>query len=271
MTSHAPPAEKRLKINAWPIVALLAAVAAAVLLPTQALRMADLVGYAVCHRIPDRSFFVQGIQLPLCARDTGMFSAALLGLLSFAVIRPERVALFPRRPHLYALAAFAAAWALDGFNSYMLLARGEPLLYMPQNWLRLVTGAFMGAAVSSFVVPLFNSAVWRPDLSASRPSVASWREVALLAGVALAVIAVVLWRPDFLYGPIALVSVLGVLLLLTVVNALLVLLLMKKESRIQRWTEMALPLMAGLMFTFTEIMAIALLRAWLTQELGLPF
>ena len=38
---------------------------------------ANVVGYAVCHRIPDRSFIIGGAQLPLCARDTGMFTAAL--------------------------------------------------------------------------------------------------------------------------------------------------------------------------------------------------
>ncbi len=33
---------------------------------------ADAVGYAVCHRIADRSFHVDGVQLPLCVRCTGM-------------------------------------------------------------------------------------------------------------------------------------------------------------------------------------------------------
>ena len=200
-----------------------------------------------------------------------MFTATLLGVLSFIMFQPKRVSQSPQRPYLYVLAAFAAAWAFDGLNSYLLLARGEPFLYQPQNWLRLTTGALMGVALSAFVVPLFNSAVWRPELVDNSPSVTSWRDVARLACVAALVIAVVLWRPDFLYGPIAVVSTLGVLLLLMVVNALLVLLLMRKEARIERWSQLALPLVAGAFFTATEIMAIVLLRSWLTQVLGLPF
>jgi hypothetical protein len=33
------------------------------------------------------------------------------------------------------------AWAFDGLNSYFLLATGREMLYAPQNWLRLATGA----------------------------------------------------------------------------------------------------------------------------------
>ncbi|MCS7060762.1 MAG: DUF2085 domain-containing protein [Anaerolineae bacterium] len=255
----------------WPIYALLIVIAVAALLPAPVTRAFDLVGYAVCHRIPDRSFFVAGVQLPLCARDTGMFSAALLGVLSFILVQPKRVNQFPARPYVLVLGGFFAAWAFDGLNSYLLLARGEVFLYTPQNWLRLVTGALMGAALSSFVVPLFNAAVWRPDLSTAQPSVSSWRDMGRLVAVAGIVIGVVLWQPPFLYGPIAAISSLGVIVLLVIVNALLVILLMRREGRIERWSEMTLPLTAGAFFTLTEILVIVLVRAALTEALGLPF
>ena len=255
----------------WPVFGLIAIAIVAALLPKQVIQPLDLVGYAVCHRIPERSFFIANIQLPLCARDTGMFSGALLGIISFAVVQRKRVAQFPRKPFLFALAAFFLIWGFDGFNSYMLLLRGQVLIYMPQNWLRLVTGAFMGITLSSFVVPLFNSAVWKPELASNEPSVASWRTVGRLIIIAVGIIAVVLWQPDFLYGPIALISTLGVLTLLVVVNMLLVILLMKRESRYERWGQLVFPLIAGICFTFTEIMLIDIVRAALTQQFNLPY
>jgi uncharacterized membrane protein len=255
----------------WPILVLLALAIIAALLPKPLLESLDLVGYAVCHRIPDRSFFIAHIQLPLCARDTGMFSGALLGIVSFAVVQRKRVTLFPRTPYLLLLIAFFLIWAFDGFNSYMLLLRGQVLIYQPQNWLRLVTGAFMGVTLSTFVVPLFNSAVWRPDLAASEPSVTSWSTVVRLCAIAIGIIALVLWQPDFLYGPIALISTLGVISLLVVVNALLVILLLKREARNERWSQLVLPLFAGVFFTFTEIMVIDIVRAALTRQFNLPY
>jgi len=37
-------------------------------------------GYAVCHQLAERSFFVAGQKLPLCARDTGIYLGVLLTL-----------------------------------------------------------------------------------------------------------------------------------------------------------------------------------------------
>jgi uncharacterized membrane protein len=261
----------RARIAWWPLAALAGVSLAAALMPESALRLFDVVGYAVCHRIPDRSFFVAGAQLPLCARDTGMFTTALLGVLGFCAFQPARASLFPTGRFRAILLAFAAAWAFDGANSYLLLARGEPFLYQPQNWLRLVTGALMGAAMSAFVVPLFNTAIWQPEARAEAPSVGSWRDLLRLVLTAGIVIAAVLWRPDFLRGPLAALSALGAALLLVVVNALLIVLVLKREAQHDRWPQLALPLAGGAAFTVTEILMIGMLRAALTQALGLPF
>ena len=255
----------------WPVLALLAIAALTAILPKQTLHVLDLVGYAVCHRIPERSFFIANTQLPLCARDTGMFSASLIVMLSYVVLSRERFSQFPRWPYTLVLIAFFLAWGFDGFNSYMLLLRGQVFIYMPQNWLRLVTGAFMGVTLGVFVVALFNSALWKPSLVSDEPTVRSWRDIVRLVVIAVAVIVVVLWQPDFLYGPIALLSALGVITLLVIVNGLLVILLMKREAKTERWNQLILPLIAGIFFTFTEIMLIDIVRAALTQQLGLPF
>ncbi len=255
----------------WPALALLAIAIITAIVPKQALQALNLVGYAVCHRIPDRSFFIANTQLPLCARDTGMFSAALIGMLSYVVLSRERFSQFPRWPYTLVLIAFFLAWGFDGFNSYMLLLRGQVFIYMPQNWLRLVTGAFMGVTLSAFVVALFNSAVWKPDLVSDKSSVRSWRDILRLAAIAVSVIIIVLWQPDFLYGPIAFISTLGVVTLLVVVNGLLVLLLMRREAKIEQWRQLILPFIAGIFFTFTEIMLIDIARAALTRQFGLPY
>ena len=255
----------------WPVLALAILALITTILPRQTLQSLDLVGYAVCHRIPDRSFFIAQTQLPLCARDTGMFSGALIGIISFAVVQRRRLTQFPRMPYLIPLLLFFLAWGFDGFNSYMLLLNGKVFIYQSQNWLRLVTGAFMGVTLSSFVVGLFNSAVWLPGLTSATPVVNSWLDVVRLALIAIGIVAAVLWQPDFMYGPIALISTLGVLMLLVIVNALLVVLIMKREGQLERWSQLALPLIAGLFFTFTEILAIDLVRAAITQQYNLPF
>jgi hypothetical protein len=50
-----------------------------------------------------------------------------------------------------------------------------------------------------------------------------------------------------------------------------VILLMKREARNERWSQLVLPLVAGVFFTFTEIMVIDIVRAALTRQFNLPF
>ncbi len=233
-------------------------IALSMVVPPRWLAPLDLVGLAVCHRIPSRSFFVNQTQLPVCARDTGMFITTLLGTALLAGRLRSRAADFPRRRYLAVFALFFAVWAFDGFNSYVLLLRGSVFLYMPQNWLRLLTGALMGAAVGPFAVALFNAGVWREP--AFEPTIRDAGGLLRQIGLAAAVFGLALWRPDGLYGPLAALSALGVVALLTLVNAMLGLIIAKKSGRIDRLREL-LPFAAlGLICTLAEIGAVAALR-----------
>lgn len=252
-----------------PLAAFAALALLAVLVPAEWMRPLDLIGNAVCHRIPERSFFIAGRQLPVCARDTGMFSAALLGIISFTLTLRSRASTFPPRPYAYAFAAFFVAWAFDGFNSYWLLATGRKLFYQPQNWLRLTTGALMGISLSAYVTALANQAIWRAPGSA--PVIGAWRDVSRLIAIAAVAVIVVLLRPDFLFGPIALTSGLGVLVLLTLVNGLIALVVIRQHGRVERWRQLMLPAVIGFMLTLAQIGLINLVRAALTQQFGTPF
>lgn len=249
------------------IVAVILAVVAAIL-PRSALRPLDLVGYAVCHRIPERSFALGGAQLPVCARDTGMFLGALLGMIAGALVLRRRASQFPKRPYVFVLAAFFLAWAFDGFNSYVLLLTRQPLFYMPQNWLRLTTGAFMGVSLSAYVVALLNQALWHDATPES--TVSSWGDVLRLVAIAVGIIAVVVLQPDFLYGPLAVLSVLGVIVLLTVVNGLMVIIISKRHGTLERWSQLGVAGAAGLLLSIVEIAGIDLLRVALTGGAGWP-
>lgn len=271
-TPHRPPSspDTAPRFNSWtPAAILFILCVIAALVPKQWLAPLDLIGYAVCHRIPERSFIINNAQLPVCARDTGMFGAALLGLVLMTATLPVRATRYPSRPFIFCFLVFFLMWGFDGFNSYVALLRQTPLIYPPQNWLRLVTGALMGISLSAFVVPLFNQAVWR--LGDDSSPIRSWPEFARLMLAPVMLIAAVLWRPDFLYGPIALLSGLSVIVLLTIVNGLLFMLITKRAGRVERLTQLIGPMLLGLVLTLGEIAAIDTLRAALTRSMNLPF
>jgi uncharacterized membrane protein len=230
---------------------------------------ADHVGYGVCHQIAIRSPFFGGRQLPLCARCSGQFLGALAGLALLIALGRGKAAKLPPRPVIVVLLGFIAIWALDGFNSYLTLFPGAPHLYEPHNILRTTTGAMQGVALISLVLPFFNVTLWaRP--SPGQPSAACARSLLLLGLVALIVAAVGSeWAP--LLYPLALLSVAGTLMMLTLVMTMLLTLALRRDGRAEGWRD-ALPLLtAGVALALIVLLAINLLRAWLTAELGLPF
>ena len=48
------------------------------------------VGSVVCHQLPDRSFFIDGRQLPVCARCTGLYLSGVAGIAIWIVAKSLR-------------------------------------------------------------------------------------------------------------------------------------------------------------------------------------
>ncbi len=248
----------------WPFVlaAMVALITFAVATPDGLLSKLDLVGYAVCHRIPSRSFAIAGRQLPLCARCTGTFVGALLGLAGQGLIlRRHRAAAFPSPSVLVFLVGFFLIWAFDGLNSYMTLVNG-PHLYEPRNWLRLSTGALQGLVLSALVYPAFNLTLWRHP--SNQRAIRHPGELGVLVLLEGCLVSLVLTRHWLLLYPLALLSAAGVLTMLGIVNATLALLIVRRENTADTWQDAIGPLLIGLTISIVQVGVIDLIRYSLT-------
>jgi uncharacterized membrane protein len=45
------------------------------------------VGSVICHQLPERSFFFDGRQLPVCARCTGLYLSGAAGLVAWCTVK----------------------------------------------------------------------------------------------------------------------------------------------------------------------------------------
>lgn len=237
--------------------------------PWTVLGKTQLVGYAICHQIPARSFHLTGHQLPLCARCTGIYMGALTSFVLMTLRGRRRAARLPPVPIVLTLIGFIVILGIDGINSYLSFFPNMPHLYQPQNWLRLTTGSLEGLALSAFVYPLLNYSLWRDAIES--PSVENFKELALMvATVGVIIILVLLELPLLLY-PLAILSTLGVLVMLGSINTMIVLALTRREGMALTWQQAVLPVTMGLALAFLEIGGIAALRAIITRAFGLPF
>jgi uncharacterized membrane protein len=226
--------------------------------PPGLLGKADAIGYAVCHRIDLRSFHLGERQLPLCARCTGTFLGTIVGAVLLLLAGRGSSAVWPSRRILALLALTAAAWGLDGVNSYASLFPRLPHLYPPQNWLRLTTGTFLGMAMAAVFLPAVNQSLWKSPSSV--PILQNIRELFFYFLPAPLLIGLVLLENPIILYPLALLSTLGILFLLTGVYAALLLMLLRKEGQADGWRD-AWPVIAGgLTLALLQIYAIDVVR-----------
>lgn len=230
---------------------------------------ADYAGYAVCHRITARSFTIDGRQVPLCARCTGMYLGAILTFGILGLSGRWRRADLPPWPILLVLLAFIGLMGIDGANSYTQFFPDLPRLYQPQNWLRLVTGMGTGLAMGSILFPAVAQTLWWQQ--ERRAAVATWRDLEGLVAAAGLVILLLLSNQPLVIYVMALMSAAGVLLILTAINSMVLLILLQRDARMTSWREAAVPLLAGLLLAMVQIGVVALFRYQLTGTMaGFP-
>lgn len=239
--------------------------------PPGLLGKADAVGYAICHRIGERSFHIGGRQLPLCARCTGEFYTAAISLLFFAIVSPKKSGM-PGWKLGAPLLLFFVAFGIDGSNSFLYLLKQTsgalqsiPNLYIPNNTLRLFTGSGMGIALASILYPAFNQSIWK-HADASRPL--DWKKLGVLVAIIFLIDLAVLTESPVILYPIAILSVLGVLALLIIVFSMVWILIMQQENEFTALRQMWMPFLAGTTLAFLMITVIDLLRFRLTGTWG---
>jgi hypothetical protein len=95
------------------------------------------IGHLVCHQLPERSFQLMSVPLPVCARCTGIYAGAALAALAGAAWR--------RADGRGLVRAVLIAAALPTLVTLVYeWATGD----MPSHWVRAASGAPLGAALA---------------------------------------------------------------------------------------------------------------------------
>jgi uncharacterized membrane protein len=241
--------------------------------PTGLFGKADAIGYAVCHRIGERSFHIGSYQLPLCARCSGMYLGAGTGLVFQSIIGWKRLKI-PHWSIIVLLVVFVAAFGIDGSNSYLYLLKqvspgilpNIPNIYIPNNTLRLLTGSGMGLGMAAMLFPAYNQTVWADG--EDKPAIPGWKAFGLLLGIQIIFDLLVFTESPIVLYPLAIISALGVWLLLTMVYSMVWVLIMGQDNKFTKLRQLWLSLLAGLTIAMIQTAAIDALRFWLTGTWG---
>lgn len=233
------------------------------------LELGDWPAYAFCHRITERSFTINGRQFPLCARCTGMYLGVALAAIVFMLSGRMRRAYLPPKKIFIVLMCFIILMGIDGINSYSHFFPGAPHLYQPQNWLRLTTGMGTGLAMGLIIFPTLAQTLWRSPTNL--PVIGSWRELFELLILAIMIILLLLSNQPTLMYVLSLASVGGLLAIITILNTIILLVIVRKDASFSSWHQALFPLLTGFILAAVEIGVISYLRFTLTGTMtGIP-
>jgi uncharacterized membrane protein len=230
--------------------------------PPGILGKADAIGYAICHRIAERSFHTHDRALPLCARCTGTYLGVLAGLVFLTGRGRLRAGHIPPASVLMALMLFGAAYAFDGLNSYLSFFDFYRPIYTPNNTLRLITGAGFGLAMITVVLPVFNALAWA--VPGPTASLRSLRELGAPGAVTMMFCAAMLIDQPALRAVLGAISAASVVFMFGVIGAFIFLVAARRDNTLHQWRDLAVPALAGLIFAISVIGAIDLARYWFT-------
>jgi uncharacterized membrane protein len=231
----------------------------------------DAMGFGVCHQISTHSYSIGNHQLPLCARCSGIYLGALASLGLLGVLR-RRASRLPAGHMLAILGVFFGAMVLDGLNSTLQTFNSG--LWESTNIIRLFTGALSGVAVAFIFYPIFNMSLWHRETTRRERVLEQPFELVGYMVAAGILVALLLDGGDWLYYPIAVLSIAGMLTLLTMANTLLVLIVSRREGSARTFSAALTPLLLGLFLALVELTLLSYGRAslapFMANTLGMP-
>ena len=220
-----------------------------------------LLGYGLCHQLPERTFIGAGVALPVCARDAGIYIGFTLALVAIRLADGRRRSSEP--PTAFGIAVLGTlilVMVVDGVSSYAGWRTTT-------NELRLLTGLMAGFGIAGFTVPMLNGQLWqRPGTT--RLLGDPLRLSIFLLGIPVAY-ALTYWGGPLLGLAYPLLTGVAILLTFTVVNAVIVALMPPFERRAQRLIDGWPVWFIGFMLAVAEIAMSAWLKSWAERLAGL--
>jgi uncharacterized membrane protein len=208
------------------------------------------LGSTLCHQLPERSYFFDSIQMPLCARCIGIHVGFLTSTAFLWTGSRRFTSGIPSLKHMGVLGVVMAFFVLDSALSYGGISTSD-------NLRRTLSGLSLGIAFPFILIPLLNSTLF-PGRNVTQlfAKATDWAWlVALYALAAAAILASVESRP--LFYAVSVVGVTGIFFFFVLAISLIFMLALENNP-IPKGVKIA----GAASFAVTLLMVLALVHRW---------
>ncbi len=222
--------------------------------------------YAVVHGIcaQEHNIFLAGMQFPICARNTGIYTSFLITIGYCWLIGHGHAGRLPHWTVNVLLVLFVVVMGIDGCNS-LFFDLGLPSLYTPRNDLRTLTGMGMGVSVGVAVLLMLNLAL-RADVDEQLPPLRHAGDVALILLTNGLVLAAIYGNLELLYWPLAVLAFSGITGMLYLIMLMLTAVAMGYAGQVTDVRQLARPAVVAFLPTVLLLGGLSALRFWLEAQ-----
>ncbi len=209
-------------------------------------KLADKIGFAVCHQMPSRTIIIGGIYLPLAGRTTGIYIGFLISaLMLFFLFRKRENGLAP----LYIIIMFC----IFIFSTILDWTISHLGLYESSNNIRFITGFLAGASIMAIVFPVFNNQYYLK--SNNERIFKNYKKLIVYLFILITFIIITLLRFGFLSMFYYYLSAISVLFTFYFINFVMIILIPVFANKAHRLISrsLILPSIISLLLTFFEL------------------
>jgi uncharacterized membrane protein len=182
-----------------------------------------LFGSALCHQIPDRSYLLGDLQMPLCARCIGIHVGFLLSSIALWIGGRKFSSAMPGKSALATLGAMEIVGVALALASYAGLGGSD-------NPTRTISGLLIGVPIPFVAIPLLNLTVFHGRNS--RIPFESYSDWLLLAAAYLAGLALIFLSTSsiIIFVAVSILGIVGICVLVFTIGLLFIGVLTDKKS-----------------------------------------
>lgn len=184
------------------------------------------IGYAICHQLPERSFFVFDQQLPLCARCTGIYIGMFIAFLFYFFTKIIKKIKPIKPPPLWIN-------VLSIFFIFLMASHAISTIFIStsfDNTLRFITGILFGISLPWYLLITIN---YSKRFKFKNTEILNYKEYLLLSLITLAVSTIFLLQIPVILYLSAFISIIGLLIFIFLINATIFILIFDSIKKFQ--------------------------------------
>lgn len=211
------------------------------------------IGYAICHQLPERSFFVYDNSFPLCARCTGIYIGMFIAFLFYfftKIIKNKKPILPP------------PLWVNIFSVSFILLMAFQAIssIFIDYPWdkeIRFITGILFGFSLPWY---LFITINYSKRFNYQEKDIISYKEYLTLSSITTLIAIIFLFKISIILYISVYISIAGLLLFIFLINFSLSILISDNIKKLQKISLYYL-IFTSAAFSILEIIALNFLHS----------